>query len=184
MRWPWSASPRPPEPQPGPPARPSPLLAELKARLDRLVEEPDHEDAEFTPEHLAGFDEAARAFRAAGPELLDQATEHLWDYYLTTVEEFTPEELARYGIPDLPPTADIWAEVSIHDGPRMVPGGEPTEPARTYISFEGEVSWEREHGLQLVVEDGVRICKVGMYDGHVTNAAAFGDVSLLGEVYR
>jgi hypothetical protein len=51
-----------------------------------------------------------------------------------------------------------------------------------YLSFEGEVSREPEHGLQLVHEDGQRVCKVGPYDGHVTVAHAHGDPSLLGVV--
>lgn len=46
------------------------------------------------------------------------------------------------------------------------------------------MSWEPEHGLQLVVEDGLRVCKVGPYDGHVTQALASGDPGLLGVVYR
>ena len=52
------------------------------------------------------------------------------------------------------------------------------------MSFEGEVSWEREHGLQLVIEEGARVCKVGPYDGHVTMAHAYGDPSLLGVIFK
>jgi len=54
---------------------------------------------------------------------------------------------------------------------------------RSYLSFEGEVSWEPEHELQLVYEDGQRVCKVRQYDGHVTVADAYGDPSLLGVVF-
>lgn len=58
----------------------------------------------------------------------------------------------------------------------------PLAPGRSYLSFEGEVSWEPEHSLQLVFEDGWRVCKVSPYDGHVTVADAYGDSSLLGVV--
>jgi len=37
--------------------------------------------------------------------------------------------------------------------------------------------------LQLVVEEGRRVCEVGPYDGHVTNPAAFADLSLLNVVF-
>ncbi|MBO0834789.1 MAG: hypothetical protein J2P28_04615 [Actinobacteria bacterium] len=57
-------------------------------------------------------------------------------------------------------------------------------PGRSYLSFEGEVSWEPEHGMQLVYEDGQRLCKVSQYDGHVTVAHALGDPSLLGVIFR
>ncbi|WP_432570881.1 DUF6985 domain-containing protein [Kineococcus sp. SYSU DK005] len=68
--------------------------------------------------------------------------------------------------------------------PVLVPDRTATEPARTYLSSEGKVSWEREHGLQLVVEGGVRIGKVGSYNGHVTHADALAELSPLGIFYR
>lgn len=163
---------------------PSPLLPDLKAHLDRLVAESDPADGEFTPEQLRSVDDAARAFAAAGPELLDEATEPLWAYYRDTAAEFSIEDWASYGIPDLAASADIWAHVTITNPPVMVPGGTALSPAAVYVSFEGEVSWEAEHGLQLVFEDGRTVCKVGPYDGHVTNAHAYGDPSLLGTVYK
>lgn len=56
-------------------------------------------------------------------------------------------------------------------------------PGHSYLSLEGEVSWEPERGLQLVFEDGQRVCRVSQYDGHVTVAHAYGDPSLLGTVF-
>ena len=43
--------------------------------------------------------------------------------------------------------------------------------------------WEPEHGLELVLEDGARVTKVGPYDGHLTNAAAYADPTLESVVY-
>ena len=163
---------------------PSPLLPDLKARLDRLIAAPDRQDGEFTPEQLRAFDAASRAFLAAGPELLDQATEHLWAYYRDTANEYDAADREGYGIPVLDEAADIWAEVTITDPPTLTPGGDPLEPGEAYVSFEGGVTWEAEHGLQLVFEDGRAVCKVGPYDGHVTNAYAYDDSSLLGTVYK
>lgn len=54
---------------------------------------------------------------------------------------------------------------------------------RSYISFEGEVSWKPEHSLQLAFEHALRVCKVGPYDGRRTNSHAFDDESLLDIVF-
>lgn len=164
--------------------RPSPLLPGLKTRLDALLEQEDPMDAIFDAEQEDARQRAAAAFRAAGPELLDEATPHLWAYYRATVDELGPDRLSDAGVPVLDEDADIWAEVTIAEPPSIEVGGTDLEPAAAYVSFEGEVSWEPEHGLQLVVENGERICKVGPYDGHVTVAHAYGDPGLLGTVFK
>lgn len=174
--------------KPGPAGAPdfamSPLLPELKARLDVLLDEEDIElDAVFTDEQERAREQAAENFRAAGPELLATATPYLWEYYRATAAEFTREQCVAYGIPLLDPGTDIWSQVTLTNPPSIELGRPPHSPAPAYISFEGEVSWEPEHGLQLVVEDGRHVCKVGPYDGHVTNAHASGDLARLGVVF-
>ena len=89
-----------------------------------------------------------------------------------------------YGIPDIQPKSDIWDQVDFRSPPEIRRGGTPLEPAPAYLSFEGEVSWEPEHGLQLVFEHGQRVCKVGPYDGHNTNAHAFADLSLIDVIFK
>lgn len=74
--------------------------------------------------------------------------------------------------------------MSITVAPEVTLGGSAHTPARCYFSFEGDVPWEHEHGLQLVIEDGRRVCQLGPYDGHLTNAAAFADASLLPVVVK
>ncbi len=155
----------------------------LKSRLDRLLDEADL-DGDFMPDDLVAFEDAKRTFRGAGPDLLDRVTDDLWAYYRSTAAEFTAQQRSDYGVAELPASADIWGEVSVTAPPEFTVGGSPHEPARCYLSFEGEVSWEPEHGLQLVVEEGRRVCKIGPYDGHVTNAAAFDDLSVLNVVFR
>ena len=160
------------------------MLPELKANLDRLVQDAGSSDGEFAPEEVAVFEEAIRAFLAAGPDLLDEATPHLWAYYRSTADEFTREQRAAYGIPELLESTDIWSQMAIRLPPDMSLGQPPLSPARSYMSFEGEVTWESEHGLQLVIREGVEVCKVGPYDGHATTAHAFGDASLLGVIFK
>lgn len=159
-------------------------VEDLKQRLDRLVEAVQPDPDEFTADDVAALAEAKRTFIAAGPDLLVQVTDDLWAYYDSTVAEFSTEQRAAYGIRDLPKSADIWAEVTITVAPEVTVGGSAHTPARCYLSFEGEVPWEPEHGFQLVVENGRRVCKLGPYDGHLTNAAAFADPSLLRVVFK
>jgi hypothetical protein len=157
-------------------------VRELKALLDRLAEQ-----AEFggdpAPEDQV-LREVMRDFIAGGVELLDEATPFLRAYYESTVGEFSAEQRVDYGMPEIPDSADIWEHVQFRHPPQWRLGGGPLAPGRSYLSFEGEVSWEPEHGLQLVFEDGQHVCKVSPYDGHVTVAHAYGDSSLLGVVVR
>ena len=157
-------------------------VRELKALLDRLAER-----AEFhggpTAEDQILREEVIGDFIAGGADLLDEATPFMWAYYRSTAARFTPEERVHCGIQETTDSADIWEHVQFQHPPEWRPGGGPLTPGRCYLSFEGEVSWEPEHGLQLVYEDGRRVCKVSQYDGHVTVAHAYGDSSLLGVVF-
>jgi hypothetical protein len=53
-----------------------------------------------------------------------------------------------------------------------------------YVSVECGCDWEVEHGLQLVFKNGLKVNKLGGYDGHLTNSDAFADESLEDVVYR
>ena len=53
-----------------------------------------------------------------------------------------------------------------------------------YISVECGCDWEEEHGLQLVLKNGLKVNKLGEYDGHLTNSDAFDDGSLEHVIYR
>jgi hypothetical protein len=161
---------------------PSDRVSELKALLNQLAKRAGF-DREPTPEKQVLRSAAIGSFIAGGTQLLDEATPFMWAYYRATATEFTPEERIQYGIPKIPDSADIWEHVQFRHPPEWRLGRGPLAPGRSYLSFEGEVSWEPEHGLQLVYEDGQRVCKVSQYDGHLTVAHAHGDPSLLGVVF-
>ena len=74
---------------------------------------------------------------------------------------------------------DVWRHVQLGDELWV----QRAQSGRWFVSIECECDWEPEHGLQLVLEDGARVTKVGPYDGHLTNAAAYADPTLEGVVY-
>lgn len=138
---------------------------ELKAVLDRLARQAEC----GSDEDESRCAEAVSAFIAGGAGLLEEAAPALRRYYRSAIAEFTPKLQREYGLPEIPDSADIWEHVSFpHEECAWHPGQGATDTGRSYLSFEGEVSWEPEHGLQLVFEDGQRVCKAGPCDGHLT----------------
>jgi hypothetical protein len=159
------------------------FLIQLKALLDGLSRDADLDDLDASERGLGEI--ALRNFQSLGAGALAEVTPYLWQYYRSEAEGFTAEERAAYGIPDLDDsTANIWNEVTFRHSPTVELGGNPLEPAPSYVSFEADVSWEPEHGLQVVFEEGLRLCTVGPCDGHSTNAHAYGDPSLLGVIFK
>jgi hypothetical protein len=154
----------------------------LKRQLDQLVDQVE-DDGEPGAEERLSFTTTVANFKRGDATMLAEATSSLWAYYRSVASEFTPEQRAAYGIPEISSDSDIWEHVSFRFPPSLSLGGHPLQPAECYLSFEGEVSWEPEHGLQLVFENGERVCKVSQYDGHNTVAHAVGDASLLGVIF-
>lgn len=77
---------------------------------------------------------------------------------------------------------DVWKHVRFGDRPRVCRRSYGDKGI--YISLECGCDWEPEHGLQLVFKNGLKITKVGQFDGHLTNSDAFDDNSLEDVVYR
>lgn len=89
-------------------------------------------------------------------------------YYLDCKPYWQPGE---DGYVDIDTPADVWKhvqfgfEVSITNHFR---------DGHFYVSIECNCDWEPEHGLQIVLRDGLKVNKIGPYDGHVTNSNAYG----------
>lgn len=144
-------------------------VRELKAILDRVVARAGFDRDVGPDEDESLHAEMVSEFVAGGVRLLEEATPALRRYYAATISEFTLEERREYGLPEIPGTADIWEHVSFpREEAEWFLGDGSLERGHSYLSFEGEVSWEPEHGLQLVFEDGHRVCKAGPCDGHPT----------------
>lgn len=100
------------------------------------------------------------------------------------IHEYYADIKTFYGreenFPQISSLSDIWNNISIgSDGMISLRPGDDC----LYISLECECSWEQEHGLQIIIKDGVRIVKVGQFDGHLTNADAYNNPKFESVVY-
>lgn len=137
---------------------------------------------------LVGYDEddnkqelhaAACNFLSIEPSVLWEAERHVYRYYRDCAEYWDPE---TGDYPRIVGPHDIWEHVRF--------GGEALVMRRAYgdrgvyVSLECGCDWEEEHGLQIVFKNGLKVNKVGGYDGHCTNADAYGDDSLEDVIYK
>jgi hypothetical protein len=78
---------------------------------------------------------------------------------------------------------DVWSHVRF--GEKFIVRRRTVADAEhgVYLSLTCKCDWEPEHGLQLVLRDGRAITKIGEYDGHLTNADAYGNSALADVVY-
>lgn len=126
-------------------------------------------------ERKADFHVAIANFLSASPAVLREADEPLYRYYKDFEEWWLEDE----NEPIQP--ADVWRHVQL--------GSEPVISRRAYgdkgiyISIECGCDWEEEHGLQLVLKNGLKVNKLGGYDGHLTNSDAYGNDSLENVIY-
>jgi len=105
---------------------------------------------------------------------------HVFNYYrdfhtMVGGEDWLDKEMGIVTNPE-----QIW----LHVAPGTIFIGEGFgSDISNYIVMEAECAWEKEHGLMMVWKDGSFLCKVGGYDGHVTNANAYADDKLVDVVY-
>ncbi|MEZ6142640.1 MAG: hypothetical protein R3B84_18930 [Zavarzinella sp.] len=128
------------------------------------------------------FHAAIVNFLSASPSVLKEVEPHLFQYYRDCCEGLEPEDFEDLGITELQSPADVWQYVRL--------GNDPLVTRRAYgdhgiyVSVECGCDWEQEHGLQIIFKDGLRVNKIGPYDGHVTNSDAYGDDPLENVIYR
>jgi hypothetical protein len=117
----------------------------------------------------------------SGPSLLSKAEPHLLAYREDMLSLYPPEER-----PMLTPeaSAGVWDQVQFGDVFHVSRRADGDAEDGIYLSLECSCDWEVEHGLQLVLRDGRTISKLGAFDGHVTNADAYGNPALAGVVYK
>ncbi|MET4073148.1 hypothetical protein [Hymenobacter sp. UYCo722] len=122
--------------------------------------------AEELPDCLREADAALRNFLQLSPADRLAATAVVLANYQEMLDAADIEPL------DLPEPSAIWQHVQ----PRNLVVTEETEGAERdfYIQIEGECDWEEEHGIALVFRQGRMLTRLSQYDGHLTEAHAYG----------
>jgi hypothetical protein len=124
--------------------------------------------------------DAVATFLTTADNALREASPHVFSYYLDTVR-LVREQGWNLALPEIAEQESVWDHVSFgaeFHVDRMSEGDR-----QVYISIECACAWEPEHGLQLVFREGRTVSKVGPFDGHLTNASAFGRADLERAVY-
>ena len=125
------------------------------------------------------FDAAIANFLALDASALKEAEEHVFRYYKDYEENWKSCDDDFVAIES---SKEVWRHVRF--------GSEPVVQRRKYgdkwiyVSLECGCDWEEEHGMQLVFKNGLKISKVGPFDGHLTNSDASADESLENVVYK
>ena len=123
------------------------------------------------------FHAAIANFLGGSPSVLREADDALFRYYKDFEEYWKDDGHSPIKTPE-----ELWRHIRL--------GSEPMVKRRhygdkgIYISVECGCDWEQEHGLQLVLKNGLKVNKLGGYDGHLTNSDAFDDPALEDVVYR
>jgi hypothetical protein len=129
--------------------------------------------------HPEDFHAAIAAFLSAGPQVLQAAQGHIFAYY----RDVSARQAAAGGaVVAIASPGDLWRHIGFGDE-AIVERRDPDQ-RDVYLSLSCDCDWEGEHGLLIVLKNGDTVCKVGPYDGHLSNADAYGDDSLEHVVYR
>ncbi len=123
-------------------------------------------------ERPAEFHVAIANFLAGGPNVLRQAETDLFRYYKDFEDLWVEEE----GFAPIETADALWRHVRTGDEPMI--SRRPYGDRGLYVSIECECDWEPEHGLQIVLKNGLKVSKLGPYNGHLTNTDAYGDSRL------
>jgi len=128
-------------------------------------------------ERKEDFHVAIANFLSGSPAVLREADEPLFRYY-RDFEEWWLED----GNEPIKSADELWRHVRLGSQPMVM--RRSSGDRGVYVSVECGCDWEPEHGLQLVLKNGLKLTKLGGYDGHLTNSDAFDDENLEDVVYR
>ncbi|MCL2309574.1 MAG: hypothetical protein FWC42_04765 [Proteobacteria bacterium] len=131
----------------------------------------------YRDERKEDFHTAITNFLTGSPAVLREADEPLFRYY-KDFEEYWLED----GNPPIKSAEELWRHVQFGDEPMVTRRHRGDKGV--YVTIECGCDWEEEHGLQLVLKNGLKVNKLGGYDSHLTNSDASGDKSLENVIYR
>lgn len=124
------------------------------------------------------FHRAIHNFLSADRSILQAAEGHIYEYYKDCTAYWEPDDDQFVEIAS---PHNIWKHVLLGKEAAV---GRSYSGNEVYISLECNCDWEPEHGLQIVFENGLKVSKIGPFDGHMTNSDAYGNPRLANVVYR
>jgi hypothetical protein len=127
----------------------------------------------------ADFPTAIRNFLSADRRVLEEAEPHIYRYYQDCNAMWEPDD-EEYLVIDSP--SGVWEHIQFGTEPMVT--RRSSGDKHVYISLQCDCDWEPEHGLQIVFRKGLRVNKVGIHDGHVTNSDAYADARLEDVIYK
>jgi hypothetical protein len=120
--------------------------------------------------NTSDFDDAISAFLSLTKDTLAEAAPYVLDYYNDT---------ARGS--EIKDPNEVWSRVSLGNEPIF--SRRPYGDEAVYVSIKCSCDWD-EHGLQIVYKKGNALCKVGPFDGHLTNSDSYDDEALEHVIYH
>jgi hypothetical protein len=143
----------------------------LDGQVCQIVVENYLEDA-----HPEEFHQAIANFLAASPAVLTAVEAEFFQYY-KDYEAYWEDD----GKTPLPSASQVWQHLRFRPHPmisRRFYGDQAV-----YISLEGGCDWEEAHGLQVVLWQGMKVKKLGPYDGHLSYADAYANPKFESVIY-
>jgi hypothetical protein len=144
----------------------------LGGKMCRVIVEGYDEDAAKQDYHTA-----IRNFLSIGASVLKEAEPHIFQFYEDIKQTVDDEDN-----PTITSPGGIWRHVRLDSEPMVT--RRAYGDRGIYVSVSGNCDWEPEHGLQIVFKNGLKVNKVGPYDGHLTNSDAYDEPGLENVVYR
>jgi hypothetical protein len=130
-------------------------------------------------EEKEDFVSAIKNFLEIDEAVLRNAQEYIFQYYKDVFVDIDPED--EWYV-EIEKPEDIWKYIQFDNSPMVT--RRHYGDKLIYISLECLCDWEPEHGLQIVLKQGLFVNKVGPYDGHLTNSDAYDNDELENAIYR
>ena len=130
-------------------------------------------------ENKEDFHTAMRNFLSIDRKALALVENQVYRYYEDCNENFDVEDEDYVEINE---PKDVWRFVEF--GNAAAVSRRSSGDRKVYVSLECSCEWEQEHGLQIVFQEGLRVNKIGPFDGHLTNSDAYADPTLEDVIYH
>gem|GEM_PF-492934 len=135
------------------------------------------------PADLSKYRTAVQNFIVCGDYIWKSCSIEMYNYY-TDIRDQIGNDDDKF--PVINDCNDVWKHVQLGYGYDGKPAGlklDEDDSGDIFISIEGGCDWEPEHGVQVVIKNGLAITKLGPYDGHLTNEQAYGRKDFKGIIY-